>query len=338
MFDEQSKQEISHCYHTIGIITSSTGAAIHDVISVIRRRYPLQKLIIYPCLVQGNQAADQIINQIILANQRNEVELLLLVRGGGSMEDLWCFNSELLARTIHHSCLPIVTGIGHEVDFTIADYVADLRAPTPSAAAERTTQDQREVSEHLNALTVWQISFIELKLQNLSQKLDWLQRQLQSPERLIKNREQQLELLKQRMVTCVQQKLNQSQNLLHTSHLKLSHLDPGALIQTAIERHLQLKTRLIQAIEKNLSASVNRFREFSLLLDSLSPLATLGRGYSLTKTADGTLVKDVTQIKIGDTIFSTLKNASLESQVTKATQLNADTTVPVPPQDALINT
>ncbi|PCJ46431.1 MAG: exodeoxyribonuclease VII large subunit [Gammaproteobacteria bacterium] len=338
LFDEQSKQEISHCYHTIGIITSSTGAAIHDVISVIRRRYPLQKLIIYPCLVQGNQAADQIINQIILANQRNEVELLLLVRGGGSMEDLWCFNSELLARTIHHSCLPIVTGIGHEVDFTIADYVADLRAPTPSAAAERTTQDQREVSEHLNALTVWQISFIELKLQNLSQKLDWLQRQLQSPERLIKNREQQLELLKQRMVTCVQQKLNQSQNLLHTSHLKLSHLDPGALIQTAIERHLQLKTRLIQAIEKNLSASVNRFREFSLLLDSLSPLATLGRGYSLTKTADGTLVKDVTQIKIGDTIFSTLKNASLESQVTKATQLNADTTVPVPPQDALINT
>jgi len=322
LFDAEFKQLVHHHNQSIGVITSSTGAAIHDVISVIRRRYPLQKVVIYPCLVQGNLAAEQIINQISIANRRQEVDVLLLVRGGGSLEDLWCFNHEDLARAIFASSLPIVTGIGHEVDFTIADYVADLRAPTPSAAAEKTTPDQRELFEQLESLISWQVSFIESKLDGYEQKLDWLKRQLQSPERLISSREQQIKLLKQRMATSIQLSINASQQRLHSNQLKLSHLDPDTAIQTAKEKHLQLKRRLVQAVEKNVSHSRSQLRELSLILDNLSPLATLGRGYSLTKTVDGTLLKDAGSVKKGESIITTLKNGTLESLITKARMID----------------
>ncbi|MFT5451407.1 MAG: exodeoxyribonuclease VII large subunit [Enterobacterales bacterium] len=322
LFDADLKQSIHHNYQSIGVITSPTGAAVHDVISVIRRRYPLQKIVIYPALVQGNLAAEQIINQISNANRRKEVDIILLVRGGGSMEDLWCFNNEQLARAIFASSLPIVTGIGHEVDFTIADYVADLRSPTPSAAAEKTTPDQRELFEQLESLVSWQVSVIESKLDNYGQKLDWLKRQLHSPDQLINQREQQIKLLQQRMATSIQLSINQTQQRIHSSQLKLSHLDPNAAIQTAKERHLQLKKRLILAVEKNVLNNRSRFRELSIILDSLSPLATLGRGYSLTKTIDGKLLKDAASINQGDSMLTTLKNGTIESVVTKTENID----------------
>ena len=272
LFAASEKCDIAQSNKRIGVITSSTGAAIHDVISVIRRRYPLQKLVIYPCLVQGNIAAEQIIKQIQTANHRQEVDLLLLVRGGGSLEDLWCFNDETLARAIFASELPIVTGIGHEVDFTIADFVADLRAPTPSAAAEKTTIDQRELYEHIEAIKQWQSQFILDKVQTNFQKVDWLTRQLQSPQTIIDNQKQQLKLIQH---------------------------------------------RLASIIEKRLTSSQSQFRELAIKLDSISPLAIIGRGYSLTKTEQGQLLKNATETKIGDNIISQLSKGSIKSQVTK---------------------
>ena len=272
LFSTAVKQLISHSNKRIGVITSATGAAIHDVISVIRRRYPLQELIIYPCLVQGNVAAKQIIKQLETANQRDEVDVLLLVRGGGSLEDLWCFNDEALARAMFASKLPIVTGIGHEVDFTIADFVADLRAPTPSAAAEKTTIDQRELLERIDALKYWQIQFITDKLQENSQKIDWLIRQLKTPEAIIAHQYQQLKML---------------------------------------------RFRLKSTVEKNVANLQAKFRELAVKLDSISPLATLGRGYSITKTSDGKIIYDASAVAAGDTIVSSLKTGSIESQVTK---------------------
>ena len=272
LFAASEKREIAQSYQRIGVVTSSTGAAIHDVISVIRRRYPLQELVIYPCLVQGNLAAEQIINQIETANRRQEVDLLLLVRGGGSLEDLWCFNNESLARVIFESELPIVTGIGHEVDFTIADFVADLRAPTPSAAAEKTTIDQRELLEHIEAIKQWQIQFVMDKIQRNSQKVDWLTRQLQSPQSIIDRQKQQLK---------------------HIQH------------------------RLETIIEKRLTTSHSQFKELAIKLDSISPLAVIGRGYSLTKTEQGQLITNAAKAQEGDIITSQLTKGSIKSRVTE---------------------
>lgn len=315
LFDASEKAPISHFNKRIGVITSSTGAAVHDVLSVFKRRYPLQEVVIYPCLVQGNLAADQIIRQIEVANHRREVDLLLLVRGGGSLEDLWCFNDEALARTIFDSDLPIVTGIGHEVDFTIADYVADLRAPTPSAAAEKTTQDQRELFEQIEGLKQWQIQCVENKLENSSQKLDWLTRQLQTPESVIHSRQQRLVLLQHKMKAIQESQHASSSARLQTLKFRLSQTNPSLKIQTAKQRRVQLKQRLVQANEKHYLNSQSKFRELSIKLDSLSPLAILGRGYSVTTNASEQLITNSDAVKSGDIITSQLKAGSIKSQV-----------------------
>ncbi len=315
LFDASVKTPINHFNKRIGVITSSTGAAVHDVLSVFRRRYPLQEVVIYPCLVQGNLAADQIIRQIEVANHRKEVDLLLLVRGGGSLEDLWCFNDETLARTIFDSDLPIVTGVGHEVDFTIADYVADLRAPTPSAAAEKTTQDQRELFEQIEGLKQWQIQFVENKLENNSQKLDWLMRQLQTPESIIHSRHQRLELLQHKMKAMQDSHHSSSNARLQALKLRLSQINPSVKIQNAKQRRVQLKQRLEQANEKNYLRNESKFRELSIKLDSLSPLAILGRGYSVTTDASDQLITNSETVQSGDIITSQLKAGSIKSQV-----------------------
>ena len=176
LFDESIKQPIAPIYRTIGIISSPTGAAVHDVLSTIRRRFPLQQVVLYPSLVQGEQAVESIRGQLATAIDRNEVDVILLVRGGGAIEDLWCFNDERLARDIVACPIPIVSGIGHEVDFTIADFVADLRAATPTAAAEKTTSDQAQLMQNIASYKAWFRSTMQEQLQRYGQTLDWLTR------------------------------------------------------------------------------------------------------------------------------------------------------------------
>ncbi len=317
LFDAAVKQPICYYNKRIGVITSASGAAIHDVISVIRRRYPLQELIIYPCLVQGDQAAEQIIQQLNIANMRKEVDLLLMVRGGGSLEDLWCYNDEALARAIFTSELPIVTGIGHEVDFTIADFVADLRAPTPSAAAEKTTQDQREILQNIEALEAWQIQFIQNKLQIHNQQLDWLIRGLQSPEAIIYSRQQQLRLLKHRMKTAIESKRLSLKERFQSLRLKLSQTDPNIKIQTAEQKRELFKQRLLQNMHNNLAEKQSQFRELFIKLDSLSPLSILGRGYSMTTDSSNNLVTNADEVSVGEILVNKLKAGEVISKVTK---------------------
>jgi len=319
LFDPDRKNPITSFNRRIGVITSATGAAIHDVISVIRRRYPLQELVIYPCLVQGEKAAQQIIRQINTANQRQEVDLLLLVRGGGSLEDLWCFNDESLARTIFASHLPIVSGIGHEVDFTIADFVADLRAPTPSAAAEKTTPDQGELLQKLDALRFRQVQAIEGKILTHNQQLDWLMSRLHSPESIINSRLQQLHLLQHRMKSAVDNRRSILANRFNNIRLRLSQTDPNLKIQNAKQRRLLLKQRLQQALKSNMADKAHQFREMAIRLNSLSPLTILGRGYSVTTDEAGNLVTDSANVSVGDNIISRLAEGEIHSQVTKTT-------------------
>ncbi len=319
LFDPDRKKSITPFNRRIGVITSATGAAVHDVISVIRRRYPLQELIIYPCLVQGEQASQQIIRQINTANQRQEVDLLLLVRGGGSLEDLWCFNDESLARAIFASHLPIVSGIGHEVDFTIADFVADLRAPTPSAAAEKTTPDQKELFQKLDSLMLRQKQAIEGKILSHNQQLDWLISRLQSPESIISSRLQQLHLLQHRMKSAFDNQSSTLANRLNNIRLRLSQTDPNLKIQTAKQKHLLLKQRLQQALKNNIADQASQFREMSIRLNSLNPLTILARGYSVTTDDAGNLVTESAQVSVGDNIISKLAKGEIHSQITKAT-------------------
>ena len=185
LFAESIKQSIQPIYETIGIISSPSGAAVHDVLSTIKRRFPLQQVILYPSLVQGEQAVESIRRQLAIAVRRDEVDVLLLVRGGGAIEDLWCFNDEQLARDIVACPIPIVSGIGHEVDFTIADFVSDLRAATPTAAAEKTTPDQYQLMQELNGYKAWFESTMKDQLQRYSQTLDWLTRQIKKPNEII---------------------------------------------------------------------------------------------------------------------------------------------------------
>lgn len=224
LFEVHFKKQIPAFPESVGVITSDTGAAIHDILSVLKRRYPALPVIIYPTLVQGSQAADQIAQAIQIANQRKECDVLILARGGGSLEDLWPFNEEIVARAIFQSDLPIVTGIGHEIDFTISDFVADYRAPTPSAAAEYISQDQREIMQLLDDHERMLIYHIENYLKSLQQQIHWLfnrlqqqhpQKYLQDQSLLLTNLSRRLELSQLRLLEIRQQQIKELMRALH---------------------------------------------------------------------------------------------------------------------------
>ena len=209
LFSIDRKRPMPEVINRIGVITSSTGAALHDVLSVLKRRSPQTEVIVYPSMVQGETAPNQLINALRTANQRNEVDALLLTRGGGSLEDLWCFNNENLAREIAESQLPLISAVGHEVDFTIADFVADLRAPTPSAAAEILSQDTNALSESLVQYKQRLTRAMLKKLSHLAQQHKLQHQRLQSvhPQSKIQNQWQALDRLQLRLSHAINNKL-----------------------------------------------------------------------------------------------------------------------------------
>lgn len=220
LFSLETKKQLPEFPTQIGIISSPTGAAIRDIISVLSRRYPAAQLYVYPCQVQGQAAAADIVEAIQLANTHHTCEVLILARGGGSLEDLWPFNEESVARAIFSSHLPIVSGVGHETDLTIADFVADYRAPTPSAAAETVSPDQSILTKQfINWETRLYQSIIRC-IQFWSQKIDYLEKRLISPEQNLKNKNQQLDSMMQRLQwvihTILQDKTNQFKQMAYT--------------------------------------------------------------------------------------------------------------------------
>lgn len=231
-FDDQHKLDIPTAPKTIGIITSSTGAALRDILRVLNRRYCLANIIIYPCLVQGNQAAEQIAQQITKANQRAEVDVLLLARGGGSIEDLWAFNEEVVATAIFNSQLPLITGIGHQIDFTIADFVADLRAATPSAAAEVVSPDQKQLLERIKRLKAHLASNIWYLHEQQSQHHDYLQTRLlrSHPQNLLTQHHTQFQELTKRFCKCSTQLTELRQQKLTALARTLHAVSPLAVL------------------------------------------------------------------------------------------------------------
>lgn len=283
LFAAARKKKLPAHLRTLGIITSPSGAAIRDVLTVLKRRAPHIRVIIYPALVQGAEAPASLFNALHRAHTRRECEALLITRGGGSFEDLFCFNDEKLARAIAACSLPTVSAVGHEVDFSICDFVADLRAPTPSAAAEMVARDQREVQLQLQQLHQRLQRALITKLQTWRQQLQHHRQRLPSPQRLLDVRAQRFDELQARLPLAMKKRLQFSAQFMQQLAARLHASTPQHRVQLAREKHKQAQQRLHRAMAQVLSVKRQQWRAQANTLQVLSPLATLTRGYSITR-------------------------------------------------------
>lgn len=269
LFADEHKQLLPEMPKAIGVVTSSTGAAVRDIIKVLKRRCPLIPIIVYPSLVQGDTAAASIVEMIELANQRQECDVLIVGRGGGSLEDLWPFNEERVARAIFASNIPIVSAVGHEIDVTIADFVADVRAATPSAAAEIVSPNMAEWQNTLASLYQRLSREMQQKLLNSLQTLTYLRKRLRHPGQKLQEQAQQLDYLWQ-----------------------------------------NLNKAILRTVEKK----QQQFNNVSRALNTISPLATLDRGYAIVQK-NKKVVTSVKQVKSGDSVTATLSDGEISCQI-----------------------
>lgn len=303
LFDIHKKKKLPAIPHCIGIITSATGAALRDILHVLTRRFPCVPIIIYPTLVQGESAATSISRAIELANQRQECDVLILARGGGSLEDLWSFNEEVVAHAIYRSDIPIITGVGHEIDFTIADFVADVRAPTPSAAAELITPDTQELLFSIIQLKKQLVRLIQQKIIYFQQHFDWMAKQLQQqhPKYRLREQTQQLDVLELTLTRLQCQLLNNTQAKVRTYSAKLKGLTPSHGIRELQQRLKLQMQRLPSGVTNALQTQQQNLSNAAAKLDTLSPLATLQRGYAIAmRGTSQTIVRSIAQVTEGD--------------------------------------
>jgi exodeoxyribonuclease VII large subunit len=317
LFATDTKRPLPSNINKIGVITSATGAALRDVLNVLARRDPSIEVVVYPTQVQGEPAAKLICRAIEVANARQEVDVLLLTRGGGSLEDLWCFNSEDLAHAIYNSALPVVSAVGHEVDTTISDYVADVRAPTPSAGAELLSKDADDKAHKLAAgLSRLKQSWQHYQLKTI-QRTSNLENRLhrQDPKRTLEQFEQRFDEMQLRLNAALNTRLHtlaiKQQNL----HHRLSQQSPEHRLTLESKRLDYLTTRLNDGMKDKLHDVEMRLKNSAHQLQTVSPLATLSRGYSITQDAAGKVLLDAADVKTGDLLTTKLLDGELRSKV-----------------------
>ncbi|CDG21132.1 Exodeoxyribonuclease 7 large subunit [Xenorhabdus poinarii G6] len=321
-FEQIHKKPLPSPAKRLGIITSVSGAALHDILNILKRRDPSLPIVIYPSAVQGDEAPLQIIRAIELANARQECDVLIVGRGGGSLEDLWSFNDEHVAQAIFHSQIPIVSAVGHETDVTIADFVADLRAPTPSAAAELVSRNQIELLRQIQSLQQrleMAMDYFFAQKQRASNVLHHRLQQ-QSPDLRLARQQHHLAELRQKLVDRLLRRLKQSLISYEKLNQRLLQTHPGREIQHYRQAIQQFDFRLQQAIERHLSHNREKFAVSCSRMEAVSPLATLSRGYSISETSDGKLLKQVKQVKAGESVKTRLQDGWIESQVTQITK------------------
>lgn len=317
LFDAVHKRPLPAFPRSIGVITSASGAAIRDVLHVLQRRYPVASVIVYPVAVQGENSARQIVEALAKAERRDECDVLILTRGGGSLEDLWSFNEEVVARAIFQCKLPVVAGVGHEIDFTIADFVADQRAPTPSAAAELVSPNLPEIRTRLEKYEGHIRRLVRQLLGSRSEQLRHLQVRLPHPSRRLQEISQDLDELGLRMNRAIHSGIGKQKNLLLQSSGRLNRFHPGQLLQLHRERCRYLQEALHNQFNRRLENTTNRLKSLSHALHTVSPLATLERGYSISTTATGNVVTETTMVSPGDILRTRLATGELESRVEK---------------------
>ena len=321
LFDEDRKRPLPALPERIGVITSPTGAAIRDILSVLRRRFPAVPVVIYPAAVQGDAAPDELIGALNTAVGRADCDVLILSRGGGSLEDLWAFNDEGLARAVAACPLPVVSAVGHEVDFTITDFVADLRAPTPSGAAEIVVPDQREWQHRLDGLAARIARVGRRSVEDRSQELDWLARRLAaaSPAATLRRQRDALREQNGRLSAAVRRLLLEQRAQLQATNARLIQASPALRVQRSIGQLAALRQRLAAAARSAVTDAGHRVALLGRALNSVSPLATLDRGYAIVKhAATGRILTDAGDAKPGDDIRARLSGGELLATVKKA--------------------
>jgi exodeoxyribonuclease VII large subunit len=362
LFDAARKKPLPRLPKRIGVITSPTGAAVRDVLNILRRRFCTIPVLIYPVQVQGASAAGQIAASIRMASARAECDVLILARGGGSLEDLWAFNEEVVARAIFDCAIPIVSGVGHEVDFTIADFVADLRAPTPSGAAELVAPDCNVWTRSVELLGRRVRTAMVRGLASRQQRFVWLERRLAQvhPGVELRQRAQRLDELEQRLIRCVRHGMSQRRSTLVELAAHLRHRSPALRVAdargrlemarktlgTSLQRQIgvlnarlrhatanlrhhspalrvaDLRGRLEVArrgldtsLHKRISRLDSRVRLAAGKLNTVSPLATLQRGYAIVTDANEHVITDATSVKNGDLIHARLSRGSVQARI-----------------------
>jgi exodeoxyribonuclease VII large subunit len=316
LFSSSVKKPLPPVVNTLGVITSSSGAALHDVLSVMKRRSPQTEIIVYPSMVQGEAAPNQLIHALQTAIRRNEVDALLITRGGGSLEDLWCFNNEQLAREIAACPLPTVSAVGHEVDFTISDFVADLRAPTPSAAAELLSQDTSTLLEGILQRKERLVRAMNHRINHAQQRYALQRQKLNSlhPSAKIQNQWQALDRLQLQLNYSMERTLKNASEKFNAKVTRLERQTPANRIDNASKRVAQLSQSLKAHMLTLIKGKKRDLAQSAGLLQSVSPLSTLSRGYSIT-FSDTTPVTSIAAIKEGDELKTRVTDGEITSKV-----------------------
>lgn len=315
LFNPANKKPLPAFPKQIGIITSPDTAALRDVLSTLRRRMPALPVIIYPVLVQGKTAATTIADAIRIACQRAECDVLILCRGGGSIEDLWAFNEEIVALAIAASSIPVISGIGHETDFTIADFVADIRAPTPTGAAELASKDYKELSRHLKTLHQRMYRITLHHIEYAMQKMDILTHRLVHPGDRIKQQHVHLQHLQNRFIkTWVHQIEKQLWKLLEFNQ-RLAAANPD--IVRLEKQQKELASRFRYTFSRYFETLTINLQHLQTQLSHLNPQSVLERGYSISYTLQNTVIRDSKQIHSGDKIQVKFAHGMCEADVSK---------------------
>jgi exodeoxyribonuclease VII large subunit len=319
LFEPARKRDIPKLPRRIGVITSPTGAALHDVLTALERRFPLTAVLIYPTPVQGPGSAEEIARTLALADKRADCDVLILTRGGGSLEDLWSFNEEVVARAVAAVQLPIIVGVGHEIDFTIADFVADLRAPTPSQAAELAVPDQREwlkryahLEQQIAHCTQQRIAVERRHFATLAHRL-----QRCNPSVQLRERAQRLDELEARLRRCIERRIEARKLKLARVTAAVAHASPAHRIARVRERWRTVQGDLRRGLLRQVERTQQRLKLASRALQSLSPLATLERGYAIVTDENGKVLIDSGAAARGAKIDVRLARGALGATVDK---------------------
>jgi exodeoxyribonuclease VII large subunit len=320
LFASERKRSLPRFPRRIAVVTSPTGAAVRDVLNILARRFPPAAILVYPTAVQGAAAAPAIVHALQSASARMDCDVLVLARGGGSLEDLWAFNDERVARAIRACAIPVVTGIGHEIDFTIADFAADARAPTPSGAAELVAPDRVACLEALTRMETRMNACMRRELRAVSSRFANVTTRLKQahPGMRLAHQEQRLDDLEQRLAGATGAVLHRCRHRLSQAQSRLIQRSPEHLVRECGRREEVFRARLDHAVEQYLSRLAHRVTLAKRTLDTASPLATLARGFAIVTRADGSLVSDASTVTPGEEIEARLASGCLSARVTQA--------------------
>lgn len=318
LFDESHKKQIPYLVNKIGIVTSKDGAALHDILSVLERRFSTVEVLIYPVRVQGETAKNEIVKAIEYLNENHkELDVLLVGRGGGSLEDLWAFNEEIVARAIYNSTIPVISCVGHEVDFTIADFVADLRAATPSVAAELVAKNRTDIEEKIQTYKSFLISKIENVIDIYEEKVNYFKnsRALSKPHLIYEDKIQYIDDLREKIALYIQNVVENKSHNLQLKKQKLDSLSPVKIYENKLNQVVDLREK-IKLYMQNIIENKNYNLQLKIQkLDLLSPLKILKRGYSACFNEAGQIIKTKKQVKINDIIKVKLSDGNIKTKV-----------------------